>query len=227
MRWFTADLHFSHANIARFCGRPFIRDEYVEGQLAHVTDVWAMNEAIVHNINALVGPDDELWILGDVALGNIDKSLLNVRRFRAGRVVIVTGNHDRCHSYNKKKAAGWLERYERLTGAEIINGNTEVTISDGSTSGGSYVQVSHFPYAGDSHDHGDRGDRFAAFRPVDDGRWLLCGHVHTAWRQRGRMINVGIDAWGGLPVNEPAVLAAIRAGEQALPVVPWGTVVAA
>lgn len=216
MRWWTSDLHFSHANIARFCGRPFVRDEYVDGQLAHVTDVWAMNEAIVANINALVGPEDELWILGDVALGNLDKSLLNARRFAAGRTVIVTGNHDRCHPYNKKKAAGWLARYERLTGAEIINGNTELTLMDGTP-----VQVSHFPYSGNSYTAPPREgrpnehageDRFTQWRPVDTGGWLLCGHVHEKWRQRSKAVNVGVDAWGGQPVAESELVALIAEG---------------
>lgn len=207
MRWFTSDTHFSHANIARFCGRPFIHDEYVDRQLAHVTDVSAMNEAVVRNVNSVVGPEDELWILGDVAFGNLDKSLLYVRRFIAGRVVIVTGNHDRCHPYNKKKAAGWLESYERLTRAEIINGNTELTLMNGTP-----VQVSHFPYVGDSHDRGGDVDRFAEWRPADTGGWLLCGHVHEKWLQRGRAINVGIDAWGGQPVAESELVNLIAEG---------------
>ena len=215
MRWWTSDLHFSHANIARYCERPFVHDEYVDGQLAPVTDVWAMNEAIIRNINSAVSSEDELWILGDVALGNIDKSLLNVRRFTAGRTVIVTGNHDRCHPYHKKTASRWLKRYERLTGAQIVNGNTELNLMDGTP-----VQVSHFPYIGDSHDRGFV-DKFSDFRPTDDGRWLLCGHVHTAWRQHHAMVNVGIDAWGGRCVPESTIVDLIASGPADRDIVPW------
>lgn len=58
--------------------------------------------------------------------------------------------------------------------------------------------VAHFPYRGDSHDW----DRFVDCRPADRGRWLLYGHVHERWLQRGRMINVGVDAWSYRPVSE-------------------------
>jgi len=60
------------------------------------------------------------------------------------------------------------------------------------------VLAYHFPYRGDSHDH----DRYREHRPADEGAWLLHGHVHERWRQRGRMINVGVDAWGGYPVTD-------------------------
>ena len=67
----------------------------------------------------------------------------------------------------------------------------------------------HFPYRGDSHDH----DRFVDDRPADRGRWLLHGHVHDRWLQRGRMINVGVDAWGYRPVSETELASIIDAGE--------------
>lgn len=201
MRWFSSDFHLGHANILRFCDRPF-------------ADVNHMNTAIVNAMNERVSPDDELWILGDVAMGNVDVTLPIVRRLTAGRVVIVTGNHDRCHPYSKK-ATGWLERYERLTGAEVINGNTELTLMDGTS-----VQVSHFPYSGDSYDRGFV-DKFAQWRPVDDGRWLLCGHVHEKWRQRDKIINVGVDAWGCQPVAESTLVNLISEKPQNRDIIPW------
>lgn len=29
----------------------------------------------------------------------------------------------------------------------------------------------------------------------------LCGHVHTAWKRKGRVINVGVDVWDYKPVT--------------------------
>ena len=60
---------------------------------------------------------------------------------------------------------------------------------------------SHFPYSGDSHEK----DRFVEMRPIDKGLHLLHGHTHGAWRKKGRMIDVGVDAWGGVPVSEDEV----------------------
>ncbi len=216
MRWFTSDLHFGHANIARFCDRPFLRERIVDGAVERYTDVDSMNAAIIANMNAHVAVEDELWILGDVAMGNIDHTLKLVQRFTAGRVVIVTGNHDRCHPCNGTKAEKWLQRYETDTGANVINGNTELVLANGVS-----VQVSHFPYEGESHVTKDGKDRFVPWRPVDDGRWLLCGHVHDAWQQRGRIINVGIDAWGGVPVSEAAVCDLMEQGPADRARIPW------
>ena len=41
--------------------------------------------------------------------------------------------------------------------------------------------------------------RYIEHRPDDDGGWLLHGHVHEKWRQNGRQINVGVDAWNFAP----------------------------
>ncbi|MGH9119071.1 MAG: hypothetical protein ACRD0A_14670 [Acidimicrobiales bacterium] len=48
--------------------------------------------------------------------------------------------------------------------------------------------------------------------PEDRGRWLLHGHVHERWLQRGRMINVGVDAWDYRPVAEEQIASVIAAG---------------
>lgn len=56
MHWFTADPHYSHGNIIRFCERPF-------------PEVAAMNAHLLAECRARVGPDDVLWILGDFTAG--------------------------------------------------------------------------------------------------------------------------------------------------------------
>jgi calcineurin-like phosphoesterase family protein len=35
--------------------------------------------------------------------------------------------------------------------------------------------------------------------------WLGHGHIHEKWRLRGRMINVGVDAWDFTPAAEEIV----------------------
>ncbi len=57
--------------------------------------------------------------------------------------------------------------------------------------------LSHFPYAGDSHDE----DRYAKFRLRDEGIPLLHGHAHEGFRERRTSrgtcgINVGVDLVG-------------------------------
>ena len=187
-RFWTSDLHLGHENIIRFCNRPF-------------RDTHHMNTEIIRRINTTVTPEDELWILGDACMGDLYSTLPILTRITAP-VTLVAGNHDRCHPYHgQAKSDTWAEKYRELTGVKELHlGNVDVTLEDGTE-----VQVSHFPRAVEPK-RLDKPDRFVSWRPVDDGRWLLHGHTHGAWRQRGQQIDVGIDAWGGYPVSETTLL---------------------
>ncbi len=190
-RWFTADLHLGHENIIRYCHRPF-------------ADVEAMNAALVARWNEVVAAGDEVWVLGDLAMGPIRQSLTLVAGL-AGRKVLVAGNHDRCWSgYRARPRAHpgeWAAAYRDAGFDEIHQGTVELTV------GGVGVLAGHFPYQGDSQPV----DRYTEFRPHDDGRWILHGHVHDRWRTEGRQVNVGVDVWDYRPVAE-ATIAAIITG---------------
>ncbi len=75
--FFTADTHLGHANIIRYCNRPF----------GHVDE---MDTAIVENWNAVVRPGDTVYHVGDFSFGDAGPYL---RRLQ-GQVVLVRGNHD-------------------------------------------------------------------------------------------------------------------------------------
>jgi calcineurin-like phosphoesterase family protein len=203
MRYFTSDTHYGHENIIKFCDRPY-------------ADVHHMNVDLVNRAAAMLGPDDELWQLGDVALGYLNSSLTNLARV-PGQVTLVAGNHDRCHPYNGKRGERFVEVYrERCQLRDLVLANTRLTLANGVE-----VQVSHFPFAETEAMANSRPDKFAQWRPVDDGAWLLCGHIHEKWRQRGRAINVGVDAWGGSPVSEETIIGLTDAGPQNLAPLPW------
>ncbi len=194
--WFTADLHLGHENIIRYCARPW-------------SDARTMNEALVGRWNDVVAPEDTVWVLGDVALGPIEESLATVRRLR-GHKLLVAGNHDRCWAGRGDRARRWAERYA-ASGFEAIH-QGEVTVDVG----GATVTACHFPYRGDSRDH----DRYVGHRPADRGQWLVHGHVHERWRQWGRMLNVGVDAWDYAPVAEAALAELIAEGPADRPPLP-------
>ena len=59
--------------------------------------------------------------------------------------------------------------------------------------------------------------KFAEHRPKDDGSWLLHGHIHEKWRQNGRQINVGVDAWDFAPVSDDTLCEVIRSGPARFP----------
>lgn len=199
--WFSSDQHFGHANILRYANRPFV-------------DVQEMDEILVARHNERVGPEDHVWWLGDLALGDIDRSLRMAWRCM-GRKTLVVGNHDRVFSGSPEKRALWEERYRTEANIEnLVFGHTRIPLTPEVT-----VLACHFPFAGDSQKD---VERFRSHRPDDDeSTWLLCGHIHQHWRQQGRQINVGVDAWGGKPVHASKILELIAAGPRDLPPLDW------
>ena len=78
--WVTSDTHFNHANIIKYCNRPF-------------SSVEEMNETIIANWNKVVSQGDTVYHLGDFALG--DKSLIpDILERLNGHINLIIGNHD-------------------------------------------------------------------------------------------------------------------------------------
>lgn len=77
--WMTADLHLCHANVIRYCNRPF-------------TDVAQMNAHLVSQTQKIRN-DEWLVIVGDLAMGDHQLAMEWIRRI-PGRKVLVLGNHD-------------------------------------------------------------------------------------------------------------------------------------
>ena len=86
MIFFTADCHFHHANIIRYCDRPFAS---VEEQDRNLEDNW----------NATVGKDDEIWVLGDFSFCDPVPILARLN----GRKHLIRGNHD----YKNNRSIKW------------------------------------------------------------------------------------------------------------------------
>ena len=103
--WFTSDSHFYHANIIKYCNRPF-------------ASVEEMNEKLIENWNSVVGKDDLVWCLGDFCLGpDQKKHIPELVSKLNGRINLVLGNHD--HNLVKfYYDAGFIRVYDRKV---IIN----------------------------------------------------------------------------------------------------------
>ena len=82
-KFITSDLHFGHANIMKFC--PVTR--------AGFTSVQDMDEKMIREWNRDVSPEDEVYILGDIAFHNAQKATEIVRRLN-GTKILIEGNHD-------------------------------------------------------------------------------------------------------------------------------------
>jgi len=74
--WFTSDSHFGHANIVKYCSRPF-------------KNVNNMDHCLINNWNSVVKDNDLVIHLGDFSFqsGNYLPHL-------KGNILLVKGNHD-------------------------------------------------------------------------------------------------------------------------------------
>ena len=100
--YFTSDLHFYHANVIKYCNRPYFSVE-------------EMNKDLIYQWNSEVCSNDDVYCLGDFSLAfrpvELYSSVLN------GKKYLLPGNHDFCHSYNKKSRSTenrekWIQKYQ-------------------------------------------------------------------------------------------------------------------
>lgn len=219
----TSDLHLGHVNIITYCDRPFghAKARQAAGRVPAVLPeaVSEMNEWIVQMWNEAVRPDQIVYIVGDVCMGRIDDTLPIAGRLH-GRKRLIVGNHDRCAPFLPKYHPEWSTRYVETGKFEAIY--TQPQRLDFGR-GHRDVLTWHFPYRGDSQNE----DRYSTQRPTDAGEWLVHGHVHDEWRQRGRQINVGLDAWGGRVLAFDEVADLMDAGPRDLARIPWSDPVTA
>jgi calcineurin-like phosphoesterase family protein len=96
--FFTSDHHFGHANIIRYCGRPY-------------GSVGEMNFDLTRRWNEVVAPGDHVWYLGDFAMGDRTAWPAYVAGLN-GRITLVRGNHDA--DPRTMRAAGFAEVSENL-----------------------------------------------------------------------------------------------------------------
>lgn len=95
-QYWTSDTHFNHANIIRYCNRPF-------------ENVQEMNEIMIRNWNSRVQPQDTVYHLGDFASGDRSKIRGILSRLN-GKKILIRGNHDKQPSLSD----GWHEIHNFL-----------------------------------------------------------------------------------------------------------------
>ena len=109
--WFTSDTHFGDHRVLNLYPRPF-------------PSVAEMDEAMIAAWNARVGPDDEVWHLGDFALSARHAEAMLARL--NGRKHLVIGNNDKA----PERQAGW----------ESVAPYRELTL------GGTLLVLCHYPF---------------------------------------------------------------------------------
>ena len=93
--FFIADTHFGHEAALAFDNRPFKTIE-------------EHDEALIENWNNAAGPDDEIFVLGDISWYNATKTNEIVRALN-GKKHLIVGNHDRNLLKNREFQSLFME----------------------------------------------------------------------------------------------------------------------
>ena len=109
--FYTADTHFGHENVIRFCDRPFENED-------------EMNRVLIANWNARVADDDDVYVVGDFAY-RCGSSVRDLARSLKGRKHLVVGNHDFKWMRDEEAVAEFVEASPLL---EIDDGDRHVTL---------------------------------------------------------------------------------------------------
>jgi calcineurin-like phosphoesterase family protein len=178
--WFTADTHFGHGNIIKYCNRPFMSREERQAlrgdararlRLSDET-VQRHDDALLEAINARVAVDDELWIVGDFCWGGFAEARRYRDRIRCARVFLVWGNHDR---------------------GEIAPVFTDTLEQGMIRAEGQEIWLNHYP--------------MRSWNKAFHGSWHIYGHVHGRLvrddeRNPGMLVkDVGVDACDYKPIS--------------------------
>lgn len=81
--YLISDLHLGHANIIRYCSRPFLFE-----------DVTEMDRVLIQNWNCTIASGDMVYYLGDLRYGKHAPPALQYREQLNGTITFIAGNHD-------------------------------------------------------------------------------------------------------------------------------------
>lgn len=155
--FFIADTHFGHTNVIKHCARPF-------------GNVIEMEKHFVKEWNAVVNPQDRVFILGDFSFYD-DYETQNLLKRLRGQKFLVKGNHDSMRMLKKTTGFHKITHYEEqnfeLDNGELIR-----------------VCMSHFP--------------FLSWHQMHRGAYHFHGHCHGELQlperlQTARIFDVGVD----------------------------------
>jgi len=175
--WFTADHHFHHANIIKFCNRPF-------------SSAKEMDETMIAKWNSVVNDDDTVYHLGDLTLRHYVPARAILAQLD-GRIKIVPGSHDKRWLSGYKSGTLWSRSQYRV---EILPPLVSLSV-DKQT-----IVLCHYPmlswdksHYGSLHLHGH------SHGTIPDS---LSGDTQLPIKEsRGHRVDVGVDNWDFAPVS--------------------------
>lgn len=169
--WFTSDLHFGHDKDFIWKARGY-------------ESVQDMNEQQVEKFNSKVQPEDTVYILGDVIMGNSTISEQYLARLN-GQKIIILGNHD-----TNSRIEIYKKYADKIVYADLLKYKKRT------------IYLSHFPTV-----TANTGDT------LGHCTLNFYGHTHQTtdfYEDRYNMFHVGVDSHNGYPILIDDALAAIK-----------------
>lgn len=162
---FCSDPHFFHSNIIKYCKRPF-------------DSVEEMNETIIQNWNNKVGPNDNIFLLGDVSFANSSRTEEVIKQLN-GNIYLIRGNHD--HPRNIGTLGKYFIWEKDLTTIEVPDTDQE--------SGYQIIVLCHYAMLNWDRKH--------------HGSWQLFGHAHgtQVYNPKLKQLDVGVDCHNFTPIS--------------------------
>lgn len=176
--FFTSDLHFGHQKDFIWAPRGFGSSEEAD-------------ETIIQKWNSIVSCLDDVYVLGDLMLGNNEAGLRKVQRLN-GNLHVILGNHDTSER---------IKLYKEVPKIIEIHYGLPVKIA------GYRFFLSHYPTLCGNHDDGKTLKR----KTIN-----LCGHTHTKdpwcdW-DKGVIYHCELDAHNCKPVEIEEIIKDLERG---------------
>jgi len=175
MIWFTADHHFGHDNIRKYCNRPF-------------DSIQEMDKEMIHRWNEVVkGPEDIVYHLGDLTLGDFSVARRVVSQLHGDIKVLSNHWHHDKRWLPASTGSVYLFSRDKIQ-VQILSPLTVLKFERyRSQRHPLAVSLCHYPLAEWEQKH--------------YGGWMLHGHSHGRHKGEGFIHDVGVDANDFYPIS--------------------------
>ena len=189
--FFTSDTHYNHANICS-ATTTWVGAENLTRKFKSLSQ---MNDALVNNINEVVGENDVLVHLGDWSFGGFEKISEFRNRIVCKNIHLTYGNHDHHIRNNKEDIKDIFSSTHDYLFLDIRRPSI---VGKGQMDKYSFVCM-HYP--------------IASWDSMNDGTIHLHGHVHLPPNLRlgeGKSLDVGVDGNNLHPMSLDEVLSVVK-----------------
>ena len=189
--FFISDTHYNHANICS-ATTSWVGAENLTRKFNTLNH---MNDALVNNINEVVGENDVLIHLGDWSFGGFEKISEFRNRIICKNIHLTYGNHDHHIRNNKEDIQDIFSSTQDYLFLDIRRPSKE---GKGVMDKYSFVCM-HYP--------------IASWDSMNDGVIHLHGHVHLPPNLRlgeGKSLDVGVDGNNLHPMSLDEILSVVK-----------------